>query len=327
MASVDHPPSIDILTIPPRKDSVAKQNNVELANACILSMAEKVKIKVTNNDAAVKLADRSVNDGYLHVDGLHLSKCGTKKLVTNMNLTLRRIAKGDPTRNKPKKKMAKNTEPVQEIPEATKHTGSSNGATDDWLAARSKRSTGKQKRQFNKTQCAPSPTRNLENTRGHCWQCGEENHSHKNCRFLLFYHSIWKSSIPLKIMDSSSKKTLIRRVSESIWKVSDHSHADGNGKRSVKRNDNQNIQKFSSDLAGFVPKLKFLNQSSIVRLWKSRSIRLNKTLIVDRCLPHPFGRALVHIPAIRQELVTIYRRQLEAEILQDEKAISLSDGH
>ncbi|ELU02543.1 hypothetical protein CAPTEDRAFT_196722 [Capitella teleta] len=38
-------------------------------------------------------------------------------------------------------------------------------------------------------------------------------------RFLLFYHSIWKSSIPLKIMDSSSEKALIRRVRERIWKI------------------------------------------------------------------------------------------------------------
>ncbi|ELU02532.1 hypothetical protein CAPTEDRAFT_187663 [Capitella teleta] len=40
----------------------------------------------------------------------------------------------------------------------------------------------------------------------------------KDTRFLLLYHSIWKSSIPLKIMDSSSKKALIRRVRERIWK-------------------------------------------------------------------------------------------------------------
>ncbi|ELU06291.1 hypothetical protein CAPTEDRAFT_212457 [Capitella teleta] len=65
---------------------------------------------------------------------------------------------GDPTRNKSKKKSAKSTERVQEIPEATKHTGNSNGATDDWLPARSKRSTGKQKRQdpkstFSYTEC------------------------------------------------------------------------------------------------------------------------------------------------------------------------------
>ncbi|ELT95061.1 hypothetical protein CAPTEDRAFT_204916 [Capitella teleta] len=146
-------------------------------------MAEKMKIKVTNNDMSFKFADRSVNDGCLHVDGLQLSKCGTnKKLVTNMNLTLKGSAKGDPSRNKSRNKTAKNTERVQEIPEAMKHTGSSNGTTDDWLPTRSKRSTGKQKRQFNKTQRTPSPTRNSENTRGHCWHCCEEYHSHKNCR-------------------------------------------------------------------------------------------------------------------------------------------------
>ncbi|ELU11666.1 hypothetical protein CAPTEDRAFT_209013 [Capitella teleta] len=37
-------------------------------------------------------------------------------------------------------------------------------------------------------------------------------------RFLLFYHSIKKSTIPLEIMDSSSKKALICRVRERIWK-------------------------------------------------------------------------------------------------------------
>ncbi|ELU11557.1 hypothetical protein CAPTEDRAFT_228394 [Capitella teleta] len=38
-------------------------------------------------------------------------------------------------------------------------------------------------------------------------------------RFLLFYHSIWKSSIPLKFMDSFFEKALIRRVRERIWKI------------------------------------------------------------------------------------------------------------
>ncbi|ELU15072.1 hypothetical protein CAPTEDRAFT_186742 [Capitella teleta] len=68
---------------------------------------------------------------------------------------------------------------------------------------------------------------------------GDESMSCRNqqvlhTKFLLFYHSIWKSSIPLKFMDSFSKKALIRRVRKRIWKVSDHSYADGN-KKSVKR--------------------------------------------------------------------------------------------
>ncbi|ELT92676.1 hypothetical protein CAPTEDRAFT_215715 [Capitella teleta] len=42
---------------------------------------------------------------------------------------------------------------------------------------------------------------------------------HALAQFLLFYHSIWKSSIPLKFMDSFSEKALIRRVRERIWKI------------------------------------------------------------------------------------------------------------
>ncbi|ELT94999.1 hypothetical protein CAPTEDRAFT_215200 [Capitella teleta] len=132
MTSVDYSSSIEILTIPPCKDSVGKQNNVELTHACIISMAEKMKIKVTNNDMSFKLDDRSVNDGYLHVDGLHLCKWGTKKASDKYKSHFERHAKGDLTRNKTKKKPVKNTERFEEIPEATKHTGSSNGTTDDW---------------------------------------------------------------------------------------------------------------------------------------------------------------------------------------------------
>ncbi|ELU04577.1 hypothetical protein CAPTEDRAFT_207379 [Capitella teleta] len=41
-----------------------------------------------------KLADRSVNDGFLHVDGPHLSKCGTKRLLTNRRRKLQRKQSG-----------------------------------------------------------------------------------------------------------------------------------------------------------------------------------------------------------------------------------------
>ncbi|ELU10909.1 hypothetical protein CAPTEDRAFT_218199, partial [Capitella teleta] len=56
---------------------------------------------------------------------------------------------------------------------------------------------------------------------------GDESMSCRNqqvlhTKFLLFYHSIWKSSILLKFMDSFFEKALIRRVRERIWKMMDH---------------------------------------------------------------------------------------------------------
>ncbi|ELU00914.1 hypothetical protein CAPTEDRAFT_194108 [Capitella teleta] len=60
--------NIEILTMPPRKDSLVEQNYIiELANACISSMAQKLRIIVTNNDKTNQ-ASWSMNDGYLHLE-------------------------------------------------------------------------------------------------------------------------------------------------------------------------------------------------------------------------------------------------------------------
>ncbi|ELU12176.1 hypothetical protein CAPTEDRAFT_204723 [Capitella teleta] len=55
--------------------------------------------------------------------------------------------------------------------------------------------------------------------KSHFTRIGDSQRNRSFPKGVLAVHSIWKSSIPLKFMDSFFEKALIRRVRERIWKV------------------------------------------------------------------------------------------------------------
>jgi lysophospholipase L1-like esterase len=75
-----------VSSIPPRADDPKNQQNVDLANACIASISERSSVTFINNENTFKLADGSVNDGYLCRDGVHLNNQGVKRLALNLKV-------------------------------------------------------------------------------------------------------------------------------------------------------------------------------------------------------------------------------------------------
>ena len=109
-----------------------------------------------NNDTSFKLADGSINDGYLLRDGLHLSKQGTNRLVRNLSLKIKSDHVNDVTKPAWKKSLKANE-------------------TDRSQNAHQKHRTHKTNQNH----------RNLpqhQDPQYGCKNCGEYNHSSSNCR-------------------------------------------------------------------------------------------------------------------------------------------------
>jgi len=157
VARLKEPETITISSIPPRSDSTNFQDNVSLANACIASVAEEMSVAFINNDPTFTLSDGSINDGYLHADGLHLGRQGCKKLISNLHIAVKEKFNGDPL--------------------------------NDWVSKRGTRTGNTQGRNDRCTappHRAPSDQhqagRRPNADRHRCWNCGETNHSARNCR-------------------------------------------------------------------------------------------------------------------------------------------------
>ena len=146
---VPQPSAVTLCSIPPRQDNLKYQENVDLANGCLMSLAAKNNVRFLNNDRSFKLADGTVNDGYLLRDGLHLSYQGSRRLALNMDLKIKVNAKGDVTRRH-KRRQNRQEKPVEE---------------DDEWQVRSKR------------------RKSNDRHRGPCRNCGEQNHASNNCRY------------------------------------------------------------------------------------------------------------------------------------------------
>ena len=76
-----------IASTPPRSDSPTKNDRVTAANEMLKGLASRMGVTYIDNDPSFKLADGSINDGYIAKDGLHLTAAGTNRLIKNMKLT------------------------------------------------------------------------------------------------------------------------------------------------------------------------------------------------------------------------------------------------
>lgn len=153
---VTEPSNISLSSIPPRRDQNKFQDNVDIANACLESVADKTNVSFINNENTFKLMDGSINDGYLARDGLHLNRSGSNKLASNMKLHKKDEANNDVT-------LAWRTQ------QKTKN----------------KQQTSTRDGNRQKVQPRPDHRRIQGNQRQQnpCQNCGESNHATENCRF------------------------------------------------------------------------------------------------------------------------------------------------
>jgi hypothetical protein len=147
---VPEPAAVTLSSIPPRLDTAKKQENVDLANACLASLASKSETTFLNNDSTFKLADGNINDGYLLKDGLHLSRQGSRRLAANMNLMVKTghdITDGHPPQ----------------------HRRNAQRDDDQWNTVHGRNSRRR--------------TPGVQNNTGRgCYNCAEKNHTTEQCR-------------------------------------------------------------------------------------------------------------------------------------------------
>ena len=67
-------------------DNEVYQSKVESVNAALLELCTTSEVNFINNDPTFRLQDNSINDGYLTLDGLHLTKKGTERLLKNLKI-------------------------------------------------------------------------------------------------------------------------------------------------------------------------------------------------------------------------------------------------
>jgi hypothetical protein len=106
--------SISLLSIPPQTRSVATQERIDGLNAHIAETSEHSDLDYVNNDVHFKLSNGLVNDGYLHVNGKQLSRCGMRRFLTNAGIKLKESAKGDPMRHRGRNQIQRTETRLQE---------------------------------------------------------------------------------------------------------------------------------------------------------------------------------------------------------------------
>ena len=74
-------------SIIPRTDNSRAQLKSENVNLKFKELCERnINTQFVNNDPSFRLADMSINNGFLLPDGLHLSPQGSEKLIKNFNV-------------------------------------------------------------------------------------------------------------------------------------------------------------------------------------------------------------------------------------------------
>jgi hypothetical protein len=97
--------NVTVSSILPCSKSTQIQRQIDALNSRVENLTTVHGVSFSNHDLHFKLANGEVNDGYLHVDGQQLSRCGRRRFVADLGLSLKDSAKGDPSKTlKPKRK-------------------------------------------------------------------------------------------------------------------------------------------------------------------------------------------------------------------------------
>ena len=191
-------------SICPRTDNSSFQIKAESVNAA-LSAIESPDFNFVNNDLTFRLQDGSINDGYLHKDGLHLSASGTERLARNLKLgnfadilTKKRFTKNVINYNQNKSSFRqsdrKNSDSVHKNkPEVVRFDTRGQNMNTYNSSRTNRNATGPHSRfvqpsknglrDWSMTQDYHTQTvsQTFDQQSRYCWFCGEQTHSTERC--------------------------------------------------------------------------------------------------------------------------------------------------
>ncbi|CAH1775988.1 unnamed protein product [Owenia fusiformis] len=170
-----------VSSICPRTDKPAAQEKVDTVNATLQGICSDEDASVTfiNNDLSFKLQDNSINDGFLHGDGLHLSKPGTNRLAINMKLKTKGKDITKPYYNRNKNAFNKQNQQNQDN---NNNNDDPNHGTNDWTTVNKKHRNNARQSPNNQTDATTHEQSKPQ--QGHslrCIKCGEASHLTSSC--------------------------------------------------------------------------------------------------------------------------------------------------
>ena len=161
---VSNPSNITISSIPPRSDDTVAQEHIEIINANLSAIATENGVHFVNQDDTFKLRDGTPNDGYLVADGPKLSVKGTNKLCANLKIPVKSKTSRNVCRTNNSKHAERNSFKTNDNPP--------DNDSQTWQVVQRRRQRPSKR---NDTYQQSSSSR--------CWNCYENNHVSRNCRF------------------------------------------------------------------------------------------------------------------------------------------------
>ena len=150
------------MTVPsvcPRLKTADTTNTIDAVNAGLVTLCADKDVIFSDSTPSFKLGDGSVNDGYLHRDGVHLMHAVVSSLAKNLRVNIRNDASGACSGER---------RPQHQHPHPP--TAPSHGGDAELTTVRRQRRPAASARQVSGA------------TRASCYFCGEEGHSKDNCR-------------------------------------------------------------------------------------------------------------------------------------------------
>ena len=148
--------TVTVSSVCPRLKTADTTNTIDAVNAGLVTLCAEKDVIFADSTPSFTLGDGSVNDGYLHRDGVHLTHAAVNRLAKNLRLKKRHdasdVCSGE------RKPQHQNPHPP---------TAPSHGGDAEWTTVRHR---GRQARQVSGA------------TRASCYFCGEEGHTMDNCR-------------------------------------------------------------------------------------------------------------------------------------------------
>lgn len=185
-------PSVTVSSICPRMKSDETRQCIDAVNAGLQVVCAEENVSFIDNTPSFFLGDGNVNDGYLTDDGIHLTQKATDKLARNLQLRLKDGYKSVCNNRRHNYPTTRRTQlPAQQTP----NTDSDELSHSFWHHARAKagphqpaRDTLRRERpesRHERSQQDERSTITLDSNRlrGSCYNCGEDNHNTRRCRY------------------------------------------------------------------------------------------------------------------------------------------------
>ena len=148
--------TVTVSSVCPRLKTAGTTNTIDAVNAGLVTLCAEKDVIFADSTPSFTLDDGSVNDGYLHRDGVHLTHAAVNRLAKNLRLKKRHDASDVYSGER---------RPQHQHPHPP--TAPSHGGDAEWTTVRHR---GRQARQVSGA------------TRASCYFCGEEGHTKDNCR-------------------------------------------------------------------------------------------------------------------------------------------------